>query len=343
MDDFIIKRKGESEYMLKDIYFALSDTKKFFWLTVTNTYSIFCTERRNARVAERNLHGYPLKKELTVQAVVSAFYHKSPKNFVFAGESHDFWELIYVDKGRILITAGEQKYVLKAGELAFHCPNEFHAVAACENTTANFIVTAFECRSRCMRYFNHRIMVLDAFERECLNRALQEAEVLLIGSSNMCPSGSGIASSVPFGTQQMLQSAIEQLLISLYRRRDSMRIQQRVETYAQQNSYRQLAKNIRAYLEENISRRLTLEEIAAAQCCSVPQMKKLFRAQMGRGIIDFFIDLKISEAKRLIREGTMNFTQIAAALGYDNSCYFANLFKSRTDMTMTEYSRSIGE
>ena len=294
-------------------------------------------------MASRKLNGYPLKKDLIVQTVVSAFYHKSPKNFVFDGEYHDFWELIYVDKGRLLITAGGQKYVLKAGELAFHCPNEFHAVAAYENTAANFIVTAFECRSRCMRYFNHRIMVLDAFERDCLNRALVEAERLLIGSSNTHPSGSGIAHSAPFGTQQMLQSAIEQLLISLYRRRDSMRIQQRVETYAQQNSYRRLAENVRSYMEENLSRRLTLEDIASTQCCSVSQMKKLFRAQTGCGVIDYFIDLKISEAKRLIREGTMNFTQIASSLGYENSCYFANLFKSRADMTMTEYSRSIAK
>ena len=84
----------------------------------------------------RQIHGYPLKKELTVQAVVSAFYHKSPKDFKFAGESHDYWELIYVDRGRMLITAGSQQYVLKAGELAFHCPNEFHAAACAISTTA---------------------------------------------------------------------------------------------------------------------------------------------------------------------------------------------------------------
>ena len=294
-------------------------------------------------MGERQIHGYPLKKELTVQAVVSAFYHKSPKDFKFAGESHDYWELIYVDRGRMLITAGSQQYVLKAGELAFHCPNEFHAVEAFEHTTASFIVSAFECRSRCMRYFNHRIIVLDAFERECLNRVLREADRLLVDSSNMRPSGSGLAPDAPFGTQQMLQSALEQMLISLYRRRDSMRIQQRVETYAQQNSYRQLAENVCAYMEENLSRRLTLEDIAAAQCCSVPQMKKLFRARMGCGVIDYFIDLKIREAKRMIRSGSLSFAQIAAALGYENSCYFANLFKSRTEMTMTEYSRSIGK
>ncbi len=38
-----------------------------------------------------------------------------------------FWEFIYVDRGSIVVTAGADKYFLKAGELAFHCPYEFHS------------------------------------------------------------------------------------------------------------------------------------------------------------------------------------------------------------------------
>lgn len=286
--------------------------------------------------------GYSLKKELTVNTIISAFYHKSPKNFKFEGETHDFWELIFVDSGRLIITAGQQQYLLKAGELAFHCPNEFHAVAAYENTPANFMVVAFTSKSRAMKYFNHRILFLDGFERECLTRALEESRSLIRGSSNTNPSGAWIGDGAPFGSQQMLQCCLEQMLISLYRRRDSMRIQKRAESFAQQASYRQLSERVKSYLEEHIGERLTLEDIAAELCCSVPQMKKLFRAQTGQGVIDYFIDLKISEAKRLIAEGTMNFSQIAAFLGYDNSCYFSNLFRARTEMTMTDYSRSLG-
>ncbi len=46
-------------------------------------------------------------KELAITELISLFYYKSPRNFCFAGETHDFWEFIYIDKGQMLITAGE--------------------------------------------------------------------------------------------------------------------------------------------------------------------------------------------------------------------------------------------
>jgi glutamate dehydrogenase (NAD(P)+) len=33
-------------------------------------------------------------------------YYKLPKNYDQPGESHDFWELVYVDKGALVATAG---------------------------------------------------------------------------------------------------------------------------------------------------------------------------------------------------------------------------------------------
>ena len=69
-------------------------------------------------------------------------------------------------------------------------------------------------------------------------------------------------------------------------------------------------------------------------------MKKLYRRQTGRGIIDTFIGLKMDEARRQLLEGRMNVSQIAAGLGYDNAAYFSRLFRRRFDMTPSECARS---
>lgn len=71
------------------------------------------------------------------------------------------------------------------------------------------------------------------------------------------------------------------------------------------------------------------------------QMKKLFKAETGRSIIDTFISMKMDEAQRMIHEGNLNFTQIAGQLGFDSAQYFSRLFKLKNKMTPTEYSRSM--
>ena len=53
--------------------------------------------------------------------------------------------------------------------------------------------------------------------------------------------------------------------------------------------------------------------------------------------------LRIGEAKRLIREGNLTFTQIAERIGIESIYYFSNLFKKQTGMSPTEYEKTLKE
>lgn len=61
---------------------------------------------------------------------------------------------------------------------------------------------------------------------------------------------------------------------------------------------------------------------------------------MGKSIIDYVIDEKMKEAKKLIIEG-MNFTKIAETLGFDDYNYFSRTFKRRVSYTPSQYKKSI--
>ncbi len=62
---------------------------------------------------------------------------------------------------------------------------------------------------------------------------------------------------------------------------------------------------------------------------------------MGRSVVNYLTDLRLGQAKRMIREGNLNFTQVAEYVGYDSIYYFSALFKKRTGMTLTEYAKSL--
>ena len=66
-------------------------------------------------------------------------YYEFDQTFHFKGEKHDFWEMIYVDKGSVEIQSDDDIIILNQGELAFHAPNEFHSVKA-KDSSPNFFV-----------------------------------------------------------------------------------------------------------------------------------------------------------------------------------------------------------
>ncbi|MGN0492964.1 MAG: cupin domain-containing protein, partial [Acutalibacteraceae bacterium] len=65
-----------------------------------------------------------------IKSIITGIDADRDKDFFFAGESHDFWEAVFVSKGEITATADERIYKLSQGMLLFHKPMEFHRLIA---------------------------------------------------------------------------------------------------------------------------------------------------------------------------------------------------------------------
>ena len=81
-----------------------------------------------------------LKREIVIDSIITIHYFEYMNNFKFSGEAHNFWELVYIDKGEAGITHNKSYTVLHKGELFFHKPNEFHSVRATGTIAPNLIV-----------------------------------------------------------------------------------------------------------------------------------------------------------------------------------------------------------
>ena len=59
---------------------------------------------------------HKLDTEFSITDLVNVSYYTLSKDFLWSGESHEPWEMVYVDKGEMVITAGTDTYLLKSGE-----------------------------------------------------------------------------------------------------------------------------------------------------------------------------------------------------------------------------------
>ena len=60
-----------------------------------------------------------LKREIVIDSIITIHYFEYMRDFVFRGESHDFWEFMYVDKGSVIVQGGEHQFTLHAGDIFF--------------------------------------------------------------------------------------------------------------------------------------------------------------------------------------------------------------------------------
>ena len=68
------------------------------------------------------------------------------------------------------------------------------------------------------------------------------------------------------------------------------------------HSQQEFVDRVRAYLEKNISRKLTLADICRDNLVGRSYLQKVFREKTGGGAMEYFGSMKIEKAQELIRE-----------------------------------------
>ena len=65
------------------------------------------------------------------------------------------------------------------------------------------------------------------------------------------------------------------------------------------------------------------------------------RLPTGKGPIEYFLNLKIAEAKRLLREEKLPVSKISDLLGYSSIHAFSRAFKNAVGLSPSEYRKSV--
>ena len=285
-----------------------------------------------------------LEDSVTINRIISVHYFQYMSDFSFPGESHDFWELVCVDRGEIDALAGDRRLTLKKGNILFHKPNEFHNVLTNGKVSPSLVVIGFECHSPAIKSFEDQLMSVQDTEKELMAQIIVEARNTFSGRLDDPYQEELIFNSEPltFGSAQLISHYLEQLIIHLYRRYFSYSLPVRSSRFlAEASSGNDTYNRIVRYMEEHLGERMTIDRICRDNLVGRSQLQKLFRDTKGCGVIEFFSMMKIDTAKQMIRDNQLNLTQIADRLGYNSIHYFSRQFKQITTMTPSEYATSI--
>ena len=105
------------------------------------------------------------------------------------------------------------------------------------------------------------------------------------------------------------------------------------------SAYNDLTRKIMEYIHSDIRRKITLDDIGKLTFFSPIYCDSVFKRETGRSIIDYVIDRRIDEAKKLLLEGSMSLSQVSEAVGFADYNYFSRVFKKRSGYSPTAYRR----
>lgn len=278
-----------------------------------------------------------LRDDIQISDIVTLHYFEFSKDYRFEGETHDFWEFVYIDKGELSVVSEETENTLTRGDLIFHRPNKWHSMVANGVTASSAMVVSFVCHSDIMEKAAGRVFKTGNTERTLLSEIITES-----GNAFDTPLSSLVTPKLkrrkkqPIGAEQIIKLNLCKLILLLLRDGKSP-----AAATTKKNLDNGLFGEIVGYLSENLDKKISLEEISHRFGISKTALKQLFREKAGHGVCAHFIHMKIDKAKTYIRENNYNITQISEMLGYNSVHYFSTQFKQTVNMSPTEYANSI--
>ena len=283
-----------------------------------------------------------IKHDLEIKGFNSIYYFEFGKNFSHSPEKHDFWEMVYVDNGRINAISNGIGCILKRGQAIFHEPSEIHAHVSDKHVANNMVVVSFTTHSKSMRFLRGKTFTLDKTAKSLLSFFLREAKNVLGEIPNDYENKEKLSfQSSVFGAQQLLQSYFTEFLIRLIRSESSLG-----EEIPANKETRDIATNsmnelITQYLTDNIYSNLTLKDLCNHFLIGKTQICKIFNETTGQSPMSYYQKLKIAEAKKLLREKNYSVTEISDMLGYSSIHTFSRAFKKAAGFSPTAYSASV--
>ena len=281
-----------------------------------------------------------IKREFEITGFHSIYSFEFGKDFSHVPEKHDFWEMVYVDAGRIRAITNGVGCTLEQGQAIFHEPMDAHV--SDKEVANNMLIISFTASGEAMKFFKNRIYTLDKTCKTLLSLFFHEAQNSM-GKLRTDFENKNKLNFLPFvfGSSQLLECLLSELLIRLVRSSDEFSqqvVSNKIARYAANSS---LCELICEFLKDEIYGDITLDELCRRFMTGKTQLCKVFRDNMGQSPMDYYTDLKIGEAKKLLREGKYTVSQIGDMLGYSCIHNFSRAFKNRVGFSPIQYTKTI--
>lgn len=262
----------------------------------------------------------PVERLIQIDGLVAVYDYVRPKGFYFPGESHDFWECVYICDGEVTATADERVYQLGAGKLLLHKPMEFHRIWAKADCAPRVVNISFRAQG----------VLTEKLACRCFDLGRKQQEELLQ------------IAGLFVGLEEIQDTRQYQVAVNRIAARLEVFLLELAET--EENSapsqspgdaqYSKIVQVMQNHCRENLS----LEDLARLCQMSVSNLKRVFGKYSDVGIAKFFLTLRMRYAMELLEQG-IPANQVAQMLQFSDTAYFYTVFKRETGLTPSQYRK----
>jgi AraC-like DNA-binding protein/mannose-6-phosphate isomerase-like protein (cupin superfamily) len=265
-----------------------------------------------------NWISYNVSEKIHIDEFFSMFIAEYDKTYIFHGETHPFWECVYVMDGEISVCADSRIYNMSEGDIIFHKPNELHKFNITGGKNSKLFIFSYSLTGELSSYFCEKIFSLSSQQKETI------ANLLSYMDNHIDKTDIPYIHQylIPFKKSpvyaQEVTSRIYLLLLSLLENSETLPVSKSRDAA--------VFSDVVNYMKKSMTEFPTVHEIARNVGISQSGLKRIFQKYAGVSIHKYFLKLKLQCAADMLSDGA-SVTETAENLGFSSQGYFTKVYK----------------
>ena len=93
------------------------------------------------------------------------------------------------------------------------------------------------------------------------------------------------------------------------------------------------------YVKRNHTQKISIEDVCKHFGYSRSYVSHVFKKRVGQSFREYLTQLRIEDARSLLKHSNLTITEIALSVGFSDSTYFSNVFKTKVGISPSAYRK----
>ena len=271
---------------------------------------------------------YKVSEQIWIPDMYSLFKRHYEYGYSFSGETHDFWECVYVADGSMCVSADERVYNLSRGEIIFHKPMELHKFHIEDKKGADLLIFSFSAIGELTQFLQNKVFKLSIEQNEIVHNLTKYITRFDKNSEDATAYVEKFEENKVFS--QRIATYIQMLVLSLADGGTVSAVSHAPDAV--------LFNKAVSYMNKNAYDKALISDIA--QYCNVSDagIKRIFSKYAGMSVHKYFLKIKFKIAAELLEKGE-SVSTVAHVLGFSSQAYFSKSFKREMGYYASEFRK----
>ena len=102
-------------------------------------------------------------------------------------------------------------------------------------------------------------------------------------------------------------------------------------------------EGVMEYMQQNYGQKLSVKKLAKIINMSESHFTRIFKKETGMAPMEYLLGVRLDKARKLLRAGAMNITEVSMNCGFNSISHFSSCFTKHLGLTPSEYQNTYSE